>query len=351
VGGEDTAADRAGAAGAGGDPGAAALDAAAGASEAGAAETAAAPPGDLEAPPRLHLALLVVQLLFSGLHVVGKDVLAEVEPLALACLRAGFAAPALVAFALWRRCPWPAWRDLPVLALLGLLGVAANQVLFIQGLAYTTATNAAILMPSIPVFAAGLGALFGIERIGPRRLAGIGLAIAGALAVLDPTAFSLGDRQTIGNLLVLVNCLAFAAFLVLHRPVMRRLPWPTVIAGSFVFGALFVFAVGTPALLATDFAALSPGTLTGIAYILVFPTLIGYALNTWAVRRSSPTLVAAYTTIQPLASAALAAAFLGETFGWMEGVGFVLIAAGLWVVSRRQVVRMREAVERNERGS
>ena len=308
----------------------------------------AEPPGDLEAPPRLHVALLVVQLLFSGLHVVGKDVLGELHPMALACLRAGFAAPALVAFALWRRCRWPALRDLPILALLGLLGVAANQVLFIQGLAYTTATNAAILMPSIPVFAAGLGALFGIERIGPRRLAGIGLAVAGALAVLDPTAFSLADKQTVGNLLILVNCLAFAAFLVLHRPVMRRLPWQTVIAGSFVFGALFVFAVGAPALLATDFSALSPGTLGGIAYILVFPTLIGYGLNTWAVRRSSPTIVAAYTTIQPLASAALAAIFLGETFGWKEGIGFVLIAAGLWVVSRRQAVRMREAVAAGE---
>ena len=312
------------------------------------AEAPAPPAAELAAPPRLHLALLVVQLLFSGLHVVGKDVLGELDPMALACLRAGFAAPALVAFALWRRCPWPPLRDLPVLALLGLLGVAANQVLFIQGLAWTTATNAAILMPSIPVFAAGLGALFGIDRIGPRRLAGIGLAVAGALAVLDPTAFSLADERTVGNLLILVNCLAFAAFLVLHRPVMRRLPWPTVIAGSFVFGALFVFAVGAPALFATDFSALSPGTLGGIAYILVFPTLIGYALNTWAVRRSSPTLVAAYTTIQPLASALLAAAFLGERFGWKEGIGFVLIAAGLWVVSRRQAVRMREAMARRE---
>lgn len=312
------------------------------------APSAGDPAAELAAPPRLHLALLVIQLLFSGLHVVGKDVLSELDPMALACLRAGFAAPALVVFALWRRCPLPRLRDLPVLALLGLLGVAANQVLFIQGLAWTTATNAAILMPSIPVFAAGLGALFGIDRIGPRRLAGIGLAVAGALAVLDPTAFSLADEQTLGNLLILVNCLAFAGFLVLHRPVMRRLPWPTVIAGSFVFGALFVFAVGAPALVATDFSALSPGTLGGIAYILVFPTLIGYALNTWAVRRSSPTLVAAYTTIQPLASALLAAAMLGETFGWREGAGFVLIAAGLWVVSRRQAVRMREAMARRE---
>jgi drug/metabolite transporter (DMT)-like permease len=291
---------------------------------------------------RVHFALAVTQLLFSGLHVVGKDVLGEVHPMALACLRVGFTAPLLVAFAAWRRCPLPRLRDLPALALLGALGVFGNQVLFITGLSYTTATNAGILMPAIPVFAAGLGALFGIDRIGWRRMAGIGLAVAGALAVLDPTAFSLADEQTVGNLLVLANCLCYGAYLVLHRPVLERLPWPTVIAGAFVFGGAGVFAVGGRHLAATDFAALPAGTLAGLAYIVVFPTLVGYVLSTWAVRRSSPTLVAAYTTLQPVASAVLAALFLGERMGPGAAAGFVLIAAGLWVVARRTEVRARE---------
>jgi len=297
---------------------------------------AGAPAPGTEPGLALHAALLLVQLLFSGFHVVGKYVLADVHPLALACLRVGFAAPVLMVIA-WRhdRC-LPALRDLPVLAALGALGVFGNQVLFITGLSFTTATSAAILMPSIPVFAAGLGALFGVERIGPRRLAGIALAVAGALAVLDPTALSLADRETLGNLLVLANCLSYAGFLVLQRPVLRRLPWRTVIAASFLFGSVGVFAVGGDELAAVDAAALEPGVVWGIGYILVFPTLIGYMLNTWAVRRSSPTLVAAYTTLQPLASAGLAAVFLGERFGWPEGVGFVLIAGGLWVVARRQ---------------
>lgn len=304
-------------------------------------EASPAAPGT-GAPWALHVALLVVQLLFSGFHVVGKFVLADVHPMALACLRVGFATPVLVALA-WRHDRFlPAWRDLPLLAALGALGVFGNQVLFITGLSYTTATNAGILMPSIPVFAAGLGALFGIERIGPRRLAGIALAVAGALAILDPTAFSLGNRETVGNLLVVANCLCYAAFLVLQRPVLRRIPWRTVIAGSFLFGSIGVFAVGGVELAAVEAGALAPGVVWGIAYILIFPTLIGYALNTWAVRRSSPTLVAAYTTLQPLASAGLAAAFLGERFGWKEAVGFVLIAGGLWVVSRRQAARQRE---------
>ncbi|HEX2251862.1 MAG TPA: DMT family transporter [Thermoanaerobaculia bacterium] len=302
------------------------------------------PSGPLASPAApglaVHATLLGVQLAFSGLHVWGKDVLLDLQPMALACLRVGFAAPVLAAVAWHHDRVVPSRRELPWLALLGLLGVFANQVLFITGLSYTTATDAGILMLSIPVFAAGLGAVFGIERIGPRRLGGIALAVGGALFLLDPGSFSTTDRASVGNLLVLANTLCFAAFLVLQRPVLARLPWRTVIAGSFVFGAAGVFLVGAPALLAVDPTAVPASTWAGIAYILVFPTVLAYALNTWAVRRSSPTLVAAYTTLQPITSALLAALFLGETFGWREAAGFALIAAGLWVVSRRQAARL-----------
>ena len=59
--------------------------------------------------------------------------------------------------------------------------------------------------------------------------------------------------------------------------------------------------------------------LVGVAYIIAFPTVFAYAASTWAVRRSSPALVAAYNTLQPLVAATLAVVFLGERFGWVGG--------------------------------
>jgi drug/metabolite transporter (DMT)-like permease len=135
--------------------------------------------------------------------------------------------------------------------------------------------------------------------------------------------------------MILANCCLFAGFLVVQRPLLKRLPWRTVIAGSFLFGSLGVFAVGGRELAAIELGELPPAAWLAVAYVLL-TTLLAYMANTWAVRRSSPTLVAAYTTLQPVASALLAAWFLGETIGWNSVAGFVLIAAGLWVVSRRQ---------------
>ena len=284
---------------------------------------------------QLHAALLTVQILFSTFHVAGKFALAEIHPLALACVRVGCVMPVLVMLA-WRHEPkLPPLRELPWLALLGMLGVFGNQVLFLWGLSYTTATNAAILMPSIPVFAAAVGALLGIERIGRWRMAGIVLAVLGALAVLDPTRFSLADDQTLGNLLILTNAFLYASFLVIQRPVLKRVSWRWVIAGSFFFGSLGIFAVGGHELVRVDPAVLPTGVWIAVGVVVV-TTLGAYSLNTWAVRRSSPTLVAAYTTMQPLLSALLAMLILGETMGANAALGFALIAGGLWLVSRRR---------------
>src|SRR5205085_2576212 len=97
-------------------------------------------------------------------------------------------------------------------------------------------TNASILMLAIPVFAVAVGAALGVERSGPRQLWGVALAITGALALLHPGRLTLAPQAAIGNALLLANCLAYALFLVLQRPLLRRLPWETVIAWSFVFG-------------------------------------------------------------------------------------------------------------------
>ena len=298
-------------------------------------------PPALPAPPspapasRVHFTLLLVQLSFGAFHVVAKVVLADLAPMALAAIRVGVATPILLALA-WRRDRFiPARRDLPMLALLGGLGVFGNQVLFITGLKYTTAINAAILMTSMPVLTVGAAAALGIEKLSASRLVGILLSVAGALVLVNPLRFTLDRTAALGNSLILVNCLCYSLFLVLQRPVLARIPWRTVIAWSFLFGAAGVLVVA-----AADLAALRPATVPGatwlgVAYIILLPTVFAYAASTWAVRRSSSALVAAYSTLQPLVAAALAATFLGERFGWVEGLGLVLIVTGLWRVTAR----------------
>lgn len=281
------------------------------------------------------VALLAVQVIFATLHVVGKLVLTEIPALAFASSRVLIAAPFLAIMAWSHDRVVPARRDWAALTLLGLLGVFANQVLYLVGLRFTTATNAAILMPSIPVFTVAAAAILGAERLTARRIAGVALAAVGALVLLDPARLELGGQTAFGNLLVAGNCLCYAFYLVLLRPLLARLPWRTVVAGAFVTGGTATLLVSLPTLAQVDWAAVPGVTWLAIAYVGVFPTVGTYALNIWAVRRTSASLAAAFTTLQPLFTALLATLFLHESFGWLQAAGLGLIVSGLAVVSRR----------------
>ncbi len=285
---------------------------------------------------RLHAALLWVQFTFGAAAVFAKYVLGYLSPLAVGGCRVLGATPLLLALAWAFERTLPRKRDLLPLLGLGFLGIFCNQLLFLFGLKFTTATNGAILQLGTPVFTAAIAFVVGVERIGFWQGCGIGLSIAGALTMIGPARLTFGGEQAFGNLLILLNSLCYSGYLVSQRPLLRRLGPLTVVAWSFLFGGLGVAAVAAPATLAIDVRA-TPGLVwVGVAYIVFLQTAANYALNTWAMRRSTPSLVASYNTLQPLSAAVLAAVFLGETVGWREGLGFALILGGLMLVARRR---------------
>src|SRR5687767_4043319 len=98
--------------------------------------------GTMKTPLTVHLALLLVQLTFGSWHVVGKYALRYFEPFQLADLRVVGAMPLFLSAAFLTGPALPKKGDVPLLIVLGLLGVTANQLLFIAGLGHTTATNA-----------------------------------------------------------------------------------------------------------------------------------------------------------------------------------------------------------------
>lgn len=284
---------------------------------------------------RLHAALLFVQITFGAFHVFGKSLLGVLPPLAIVASRTIVSAPLLLLLALSVDRSIPPPRDLARFALLGFLGIFANQLFYIFGLQMTTAINAAILMPSIPVFVALLAWARGAERMTRLKVLGVALAVAGALAMLDVSKVASASGSLWGNALLLANCIVYALYLVLQRDLLLRYHPLTVVSWAFGFGGLGVLLVAAPTLVRTDFSALSPASWLALAYIALIPSGVNYALNSWAMGRSSPALVATYTTLQPVAAAALAILLLGERADWREALGFALVIGGLVCVSRK----------------
>jgi drug/metabolite transporter (DMT)-like permease len=143
--------------------------------------------------PAVHLVLAAVQLMFASLAIAGRFVLPRFPAGTLVSFRVLGATVVLFIVNAVSRGTW-VWgtRDLCRLAVLGLLGIAANQTLFIYGLQHTTAINASILVTTVPVFTVVGSVLTGRESATPLMLAGVALAGLGTVYLIGPDGVQCG---------------------------------------------------------------------------------------------------------------------------------------------------------------
>src|SRR5688572_26498807 len=120
------------------------------------------------------------------------------------------------------------------------LAVVINAPLFLLGLSLTSVHVAAILITTIPVFTLAAAIGFGRERKSATRIGGIALAMAGALLVVGGESFAGTWQSVLGALLIVVNCLSYALYLVLSKPAMARLSPLRVVAQMFAVGTVLL---------------------------------------------------------------------------------------------------------------
>jgi drug/metabolite transporter (DMT)-like permease len=282
----------------------------------------------------VHLLLFVVQILFASLAIIGKIVLRDFPPGSIVFFRVVGAAVVLVLVNLfWNRRWVHDRRDLVRLGVLGLLGVVLNQSLFLIGLSHTTAINATILVTTIPIFTVLYSVLTKREPPSGLKFAGIAVAACGALYLIGPDRWSEAPELALGNLLIVVAMFFYALYLVHSKAMVMRYGPVTVSAYVMLFSAVGTLPLGIAGLARVDFAAVRGVTWAWVAYIVVFPTIVAYFLNIWALRRVSPNLVAAYIYLQPIFTALVAPAVLtGERITLRAVVAGATIFLGLALV-------------------
>lgn len=280
-----------------------------------------------------HLVLILVQVLFASLAVVGRIILPAVPAAVLVTFRIGGAALALFAVLRFKGGPWIRdRRELGRIALAGCLGVTANQSLFLFGLRHTTAVNATILVTTAPVFTVLGSLLFKLEKPSVLKLAGIALAASGAVYLVDPMRLSLGPGQALGNLLILLGMICYAAYFLVSKPIIARHDPITMSAYVMFFAALGVLPIGVPALATAHLDGIPASTWWLVAYVVVFPTICTYFLNLWALKRVSSNTVATFTYLQPLFAALASPWILGESLSRRTVIAGLVIFAGLGLV-------------------
>lgn len=287
---------------------------------------------------RVHGALLLTAVLFSANYIISKLAMREIEPFAFAWLRVLGAWLLLSLMLVGQTDPPLTRRQLRLCALYSILGVVVNQLMFLGGLARTSAHEAALLITTIPVFVLAAAATLRYERVTAWKVGGIGLALAGALIIVLQSGRTHTAGSLTGNAMIIVNCLSYALYLVLSRHLFAEVRAVRALRSMFGFGMLFILPFSAAPLASTDWSSVRPVSWVWLAAVIAGPTVGAYALNGWALGRAQSSTVAIYTYLQPVMATVMAAAVLGERVGAVVAAGGALIVAGVAVGTRRRVL-------------
>jgi drug/metabolite transporter (DMT)-like permease len=283
-----------------------------------------------------HLALVAVNLIYGANYSIAKEVMpVHVKPFAFVLMRVG---GALILFwivsSLFIREKVDR-KDFPRLALLALFGVACNQLLFLKGLSITTPINASIIMISNPIVVLLIAAAVLRERISVPRLLGISCGIFGAmLLLLFNKSFSFGSETMSGDIMILINSISWALYLVLVKPLMQKYNTFTIVKWVFLFGFLYVLPFGYEEFKTVEWSAFTPKIWYDVLFVVIATTFFAYVLNTYALRALSPSIVSIYIYLQPFL-ATLFAVFLyrNDTLDLRKITAAVFIIFGVYLVS------------------
>lgn len=271
--------------------------------------------------------------------------LAEPAPaLTIAALRLVFSAPPmlLTAFVTRDRAPSRLSGRDRWLLLVSAVALAAHFAFWVESVQRTSILASVVLVTMQPLFVAvGAWAFLG-ERPTRPVVAGIILGVAGAGLLVGSGASDAGTLS--GNVFALIGGVMSSVYLVVGRGARRRMS--TAAYGAVVYSLTAAMLVALALVTATPLGGQPASAYGYIVLLALVPQLIGHNAMNWALGSLSAAVVAVAILGEPVGSALIAAALLGEVPTLLEALGGAVVLAGVYVALRGE--RRREPSERTE---
>lgn len=284
---------------------------------------------------RAYLAISIVTVLWAANFTAAKIGTEQLDPFFIAGVRV--LATAAVYFLMLppeQRKLRPG--DLKLVLPLSLTGISINHLCFAAGIKITTPSHSAIIHALIPVFVA-VAAWFMIrERLSRVGVAGMLLAVAGALVVvLGATGEEL--RKSIwGDVLTTVGITAFTFYTVFGRKAIEGMGSLRVVTLGFLFAVPLMAPFLAWGAVRTDWSRVDGHGWAALAYMFVGANLVAYRCHIFALEHLTAGRVAAFTTLQPAIGISIAVLAGKDTLSSTLVAGSILALGGVVLVQLRR---------------
>jgi drug/metabolite transporter (DMT)-like permease len=292
-------------------------------------------PPEPHPPLKAYVALVAMTVAFGGTFVATKVALRGFEPLLIALVR--FTVAGAILWLAWRRRgerEAVSRRELGRLALLGFVSLTVYFTFENVGIAHTSASSAAILIATIPIFVLVLNAVTVREHTAAGQWLGVALSFAGVLALVAFGARGAGDTTLGGDLLVLAASLAGAVYTVMARRLLVTRSALFVTTFQTLFGALFMAPLAALEAAFVGVRTPTAAAVSAVLYLALLGSIVAYLLLNYGLRFVPAGRASAFTNIVPVIAVGAAFVVLGERFTAGQALAAVVVVAGVFLANR-----------------
>ncbi len=220
-----------------------------------------------------------------------------------------------------------------------LLVIAANQILVVQGMSFTSPVDAAVVCSTTPIFTLILATLILKDRLTTFRMGGVALGFVAVLIFSlwgEPDVAMNVTNPVLGNALCIIAQMCGAAYLVIFGSLISKYSPFTMMKWMMLMSAVVVMPFTLNDIMQIEWSSISVEGLLELAYIVVLGSCLCYLMIPFAQRRLKPTVIAMYNYLQPVV-ATLVSVVIGMAVLDAVKVGSaLLIFLAVWMVSKER---------------
>jgi drug/metabolite transporter (DMT)-like permease len=283
---------------------------------------------------QIALAFVAIYLVWGSTYLAIRYAVETIPPLVTAGIRHSVAGGILLAWA-WARGFRPTREH-------WISGFVVGALFFLIGHGtlhwaeqYVGSGLAALLIATEPMFILVLAWSMGQQRISRLSALGLGLGVAG-VAMLTGAELTVKGSSLLALLAVLTGSLSWAAGVVISPKV--KLPSDALgrTALPTICGAVMLLAAAglTGEFRATHWASISLKSILGLAYLIVFGSVIAFTAYTWLLQRCPPALVATHTYANPVVAVFLGWLLASEPLTMRVVLASVAILGAIMLIRR-----------------
>jgi drug/metabolite transporter (DMT)-like permease len=216
---------------------------------------------------------------------------------------------------------------------LGVLGITAYQLFFIQAIRMTQASAASVIMATSPVFIALLSTALGQERIPWAGWIGIFVSFAGFVLVVsgENGAFSLSWHGHRAAALILLANVCWAGYTVFAKPALERNSPFRLAARSTAAGTFLYLPFAARDLAAVPWARISWQGWAALLYAGLVSIVLCFVIWYDSVQKVGSSKTGIYSNLTPIFAVVFAGVFLHERLSGFQAAGAVIVLAGVYL--------------------